>query len=369
MAAARAAAVGGVRPMAEHSEKILRWRGPGAGSAQQAPVDTLQRPLRDLRISVMDRCNFRCPYCMPEDKYHKDFRFLSSGERLGFDEILRLAQVFAGLGVHKLRITGGEPLLRPNLSDLIGDLSRIEGIEDVALTTNGVLLAQHAAALKAAGLSRVTVSLDSLDEQVFQAMSGGRGSLARVLEGIREAISAGLTPLKINSVVIRGVNDGGVLDLVERFRGTGVIVRFVEYMDVGTINHWRRSDTVPSRELLARITARWPLQPVVRNYHGEVASRYAFADGAGEIGFISSVTEPFCGSCTRARLSSDGQLFTCLFAASGTDLKGPLRAGASDDALRDLIAGVWQRREDRYSEQRAALRSDSDKVEMYYIGG
>jgi cyclic pyranopterin phosphate synthase len=346
------------------SETVITW--PGTRSAVH---DQFQRPLRDLRISVMDRCNFRCPYCMPEDKYHKDFEFLKSSERLSFEEILRLAQIFAGLGVKKLRITGGEPLLRPGLADLVGDLSRVAGIDDVALTTNGVLLAQHAAALKAAGLARVTVSLDSLDESVFLAMNGGRGSRDRVLEGIREAISAGLTPLKINAVVIRGVNDGSVLELVEHFRGTGVIVRFIEYMDVGTINHWQRSDTVPSRDLVRQIGARWPLRPVDSNYHGEVASRYAFEDGQGEVGFISSVTEPFCGSCTRARLSSDGQLFTCLFASKGMDLKAPLRAGASDEELRGIIAAAWQRREDRYSELRAALKPGADKVEMYYIGG
>lgn len=351
--------------MTDSGEKIVTWRGARSAAVQ----DRLQRPLQDLRISVMDRCNFRCPYCMPEDKYHKDFEFLKSSERLSFEEIQRLVQVFAGLGVRKLRITGGEPLLRPNLPDLIGDLSRVAGIEDIALTTNGILLAQHAAALKAAGLARVTVSLDSLDDAVFVAMSGGRGNRERVLEGIREAISAGLTPLKINTVVIRGVNDHTVPDLVEHFRGTGVIVRFIEYMDVGTINHWRLADTVPSRELLQRIGARWPLQPVGSNYHGEVASRYAFTDGQGEVGFISSVTEPFCGSCTRARLSSDGQLFTCLFAAHGLDLKGPLRAGASDAQLAELVRGTWQRREDRYSELRAANGPDADKVEMYYIGG
>jgi len=268
--------------------------------------DRLQRPLRDLRISVMDRCNFRCPYCMPEDKYHKDFRFLSSNERLAFDEITRLAHVFARIGVQKLRITGGEPLLRPGIADLVGDLGRIPGIEDVALTTNGILLAQHAAALKAAGLDRVTVSLDSLDDAVFARMSGGRGSKDRVLEGIEEALQAGLAPIKINAVVKRGVNDHTVLDLVEHFRGTGVIVRFIEYMDVGTINHWQAADTVPSAELVERIGARWPLVAVEPGYHGEVASRYAFADGSGEVGFISSVSAPFCGSCTRARLSADG---------------------------------------------------------------
>ena len=334
-------------------------------------LDKRSRPLRDLRISVMDRCNFRCPYCMPEDKYHKDFQFLKSTERLSFEEILRLAHIFSGLGVQKLRLTGGEPLLRPGIADLVGDLSRVPGIEDVALTTNGILLAQHAAALKAAGLSRVTVSLDSLNEEVFLMMSGGRGSTGQVLEGIAAALTAGLTPIKINAVVKRGVNEHTVVDLVERFRGTGVIVRFIEYMDVGTINHWKRSDCVPSRELLAMIGARWPLTAVKANYHGEVAERYQFDDGIGEVGFISSVSEPFCGSCTRARLSSDGQLFTCLFASKGTDLRNPLRAGASDDELRALLSSVWGAREDRYSELRASQRKDDKdgKVEMYYIGG
>ncbi len=350
---------------APRSENVIQWHKPGAPDVR----DRLARPLRDLRISVMDRCNFRCPYCMPEDKYHKDFQFLKSSERLSFEEILRLTHLFAGLGVRKLRITGGEPLLRQNLPDLVGDLSRVPGIEDVALTTNGVLLAQHAAALKAAGLARVTVSLDSLDEAVFVAMNGGRGNRERVLEGIHEAISAGLTPLKVNVVVVRGVNDHTMLDLVEHFRGSGVIVRFIEYMDVGTINHWKLADTVPTRELLERIGSRWPLDPVGENYHGEVASRYAFRDGAGELGFISSVSAPFCGSCTRARLSSDGQLFTCLFASRGMDLKGPLRAGASDEQLSALIANCWSDREDRYSELRAGLNGDSGKVEMYYIGG
>ncbi len=333
-----------------------------------AMPDQLQRPLRDLRISVMDRCNFRCPYCMPEDKYHPDFEFLKSSERLSFEEILRLAHIFAGLGVRKLRITGGEPLLRPNIAELVGDLSRVPGIDDIALTTNGILLAQHAAALKAAGLSRVTVSLDSLDDAVFLQMSGGRGSKAQVLEGIREAITAGLTPIKVNAVVKRGMNEHTAVDLVDHFRGTGVIVRFIEYMDVGTINHWQASDTVPSRELLAKLRERWPLAPVKPNYHGEVAERYRFDDGAGEVGFISSVSEPFCGSCTRGRLSSDGQLYTCLFASRGTDLKGPLRAGLDDEQLRALITGVWTRREDRYSELRAQ-KPAGEKVEMYYIGG
>ncbi len=330
--------------------------------------DRRRRPLRDLRISVMDRCNFRCPYCMPEDKYHKDFQFLSSQQRLSFAEITRLARLFAGLGVHKLRITGGEPLLRPELPDLLGDLDGIEGIDDLALTTNGILLAQHAAALKAAGLDRVTISLDSLDDEVFRAMSGGRGSKDKVLEGIAEARQAGLGPIKVNAVIKRGVNDHTALDLVEHFRGSGVIVRFIEYMDVGTINHWQAADTVPAAELVERINTRWPITPVDPGYHGEVARRYAFADGAGELGFIASVTAPFCGACTRARLSSDGQLFTCLFASEGHDLKGPMREGATDDELLAIIERIWTGREDRYSERRAA-DGGGDKVEMYYIGG
>ncbi|MDH3977162.1 MAG: GTP 3',8-cyclase MoaA [Gammaproteobacteria bacterium] len=332
-------------------------------------VDSLSRPLRDLRISVMDRCNFRCPYCMPQDKYHEHFKFLDSAERLSFDEILRITRLFAGMGVQKIRITGGEPLLRPGLTDLIGDLSRIDGIDDIALTTNGILLGQHAAALRAAGLNRVTVSLDSLDDDVFHQMSGGRGSKDRVLEGIAEAAQAGLEPIKVNTVVKRGMNDDCALDLVDYFRGSGVIVRFIEYMDVGTINHWQATDTVPSSELLARITQRWPVEPVERNYHGEVASRYRFSDGQGEVGFISSVSEPFCGSCTRVRLSSDGRLFTCLFAAEGKDLKGPLRSGAEDQALLETIGGVWAHRADRYSESRAEQGGSEKKVEMYYIGG
>jgi len=349
------------------SEKIVNL--PTAIPLNPEIGDRRGRPLKDLRISVMDRCNFRCPYCMPEDKYHKDFKFLDSSERLSFSEILRVAGIFAGLGVEKLRITGGEPLLRPGLADLIGDLSRIDGIQDIALTTNGVLLAQHAAALKAAGLDRVTVSLDSLDDHVFATMSGGRGGKHRVLEGIAEAIQAGLMPIKINAVVKRGVNDHTALDLVDHFRGTGVIVRFIEYMDVGTINHWRQSETMPSADLVKLLGDRWPMQPVERNYHGEVANRYQFDDGAGEVGFISSVSAPFCGSCTRARLSSDGRIFTCLFSSRGTDLKAPLRAGSDDSELQEIISSIWQQREDRYSELRAEQGDTGDKVEMYYIGG
>jgi cyclic pyranopterin phosphate synthase len=336
------------------------------------PSDTLKRPIRDLRISVMDRCNFRCPYCMPRETYHESYRFLASPERLGFDEIVRVTRLFVQLGVRKLRLTGGEPLLRANLPDLIGDLTAIPDIEDVALTTNGVLLSQHAAELKAAGLNRVTVSLDSLDPAVFARMSGGLGSVEQVLQGIAHARRAGLAPIKVNAVIQRGINDSTVLDLVEHFRGTDVIVRFIEYMDVGNRNAWRAELVVPSKELLARIGERWPLEPLERNYRGEVAERYRFVDGGGEIGFISSVTQPFCGSCTRARLSSDGVLYTCLFATAGTSLRDALRGGASDAQLLERIRAVWLGRADRYSELRARLRDTAasrPKVEMYYIGG
>jgi len=341
-------------------------------NALPAPRDTLARPVRDLRISVMDRCNFRCPYCMPRETYHEQYRFLGSHERLSFDEIVRLARLFVHLGVRKLRLTGGEPLLRANLPDLVGDLTTIPGVEDVALTTNGVLLARYASELKAAGLKRVTVSLDSLDAGVFARMSGGFGGVDEVLAGIEQARRAELTPIKINAVVQRGVNDHTVLELVERFRGTGVIVRFIEYMDVGNRNHWRSELVVPSKELAAHIGQRWPLTALEPGYRGEVAQRYAFSDGQGEVGFISSVSQPFCGDCSRARLSSDGALYTCLFATHGTSLRDALRGGASDDALLELIRGVWLKRSDRYSELRASRRPaphEQRKVEMFYIGG
>jgi cyclic pyranopterin phosphate synthase len=340
--------------------------------AKAQPKDTLGRPLHDLRISVMDRCNFRCPYCMPRETFHEHYRFLKSTERLSFEEIVRITRLFVQLGVRKVRLTGGEPLLRPNVSELIGDLTALEGVQDVALTTNAVLLAQHAAELKANGLHRITVSLDSLDPAIFKQMSGGFAELDRVLAGIDAAIAAGLTPLKINAVVQRGLNDHTVLDLIERFRGTGVIVRFIEYMDVGNRNHWSLDRVVPSRELVERIHARWPLHAVQENYRGEVAERYAFDDGAGEIGFISSVTNPFCGDCTRARLSSEGVFYTCLFATAGTDLRAPLRNGASDDELLEIIRSTWLARGDRYSELRSSLHATEHpvrKIEMYYIGG
>ncbi len=314
--------------------------------------------MRDLRISVMDRCNFRCPYCMPRETYHERYRFLGSHERLSFDEIVRLARLFVQLGVRKLRLTGGEPLLRANLADLIGDLTDIAGVEDVALTTNGVLLARYAAELKAAGLKRITVSLDSLDPDVFARMSGGFGGVDEVLDGIEQARRAELTPIKINAVVQRGVNDHTVLDLVERFRGTGVIVRFIEYMDVGNRNHWRaraggalQGAAGAHRCALAAHAAR------ARLSRRSCAALRVSPTAQGEVGFISSVSQPFCGDCSRARLSSDGVLYTCLFATHGTSLRDALRGGASDDQLLELIREVWLKRADRYSEQRASLRA------------
>jgi cyclic pyranopterin phosphate synthase len=338
---------------------------------RREPTDTLRRPIHDLRISVMDRCNFRCPYCMPRETFHEAYRFLKSSERLDFAEILRLTRVFVRAGVKKLRITGGEPLLRPNLPDLIGDLTSLAGLDDIALTTNGVLLPKYATELKAAGLERITVSLDTLDPAVFAQMSGGFSGVGEVLDGIEHARRAGLAPIKVNTVVQRGVNDHTLLDLLAHFRGTGVIVRFIEYMDVGTRNHWNPALVVPSRELAARVHARWPIAPRDPNYRGEVAVRHVFEDGAGEIGFISSVSQPFCGDCSRARISSDGSFYTCLFATEGVDLRGPLRAGVTDEELFELIRGVWTGRRDRYSELRASMRDAPGlhKVEMNYIGG
>ena len=342
-----------------------------APAAPQAATDTRGRPLADLRISVMDRCNFRCPYCMPRETFGDRYRFLSTGERLSFDEITRLARLFVSQGVRKLRLTGGEPLLRTGLADLVGELSAIAGVDDLALTTNGVLLSQHAAELAAHGLKRVTVSLDTLDRETFHRMSGGFDGLERVLDGIRAALEAGLAPVKVNAVIQRGINDGQVLELARHFRGTGVVVRFIEYMDVGNRNDWDPGRVVPSRELRDVIAAAYRLRPVAGTYRGEVAERYAYQDGAGEIGFISSVTQPFCGDCTRARLSSDGVFYTCLFAASGTDLRDSLRAGATNAELLELIRGSWRRRDDRYSELRRipATAQPLRKIEMYYIGG
>jgi cyclic pyranopterin phosphate synthase len=308
---------------------------------------------------------------MPRETYGEGYRFLGGDERLSFAEITRLARLFTTLGMRKLRLTGGEPLLRAGLDELVGDLAALPGIEDVALTTNGMLLARHARELREQGLKRVTVSLDSLDPDVFCTMSGGYGAPDEVVAGIEAALAVGLAPVKVNCVVQRGVNDHTVLDLLQRFRGTRVIVRCIEYMDVGNRNRWDPSRVVPSRELRDRIAARWPLAPIAANYRGEVAERYAFSDGAGEVGFVSSVSQPFCGACSRARLSSEGVLFTCLFATRGVDLRGPLRAGADDTAIAAKIRAAWTDRSDRYSELRQELRSGvaRRKIEMYYIGG
>jgi cyclic pyranopterin phosphate synthase len=335
-------------------------------------LDALNRPLHDLRISLLDRCNFRCPYCMPESKFHDDYQFLRKTERLTHEEILKVARVATSLGVSKLRLTGGEPLLDKKLPDLVHGIAALPGVEDLALTTNAMLLAPVAGTLADAGLHRVTISLDSLDEDVFRAMSGNRGELAAVIGGIEAAENAGLSPIKINCVVERGVNDHTVLDLLEHFRGSAHIVRLIEYMDVGNRNGWRLNQVVPSRELLSHIEARWSLRPAGPNYPGEVARRYMYEDGQGEIGFISSVTEPFCGACSRARLSSDGMLYTCLFATHGTDLREPIRNGADDEELADILSQIWLQRADRYSELRkpdVAEHHALSKVEMYRIGG
>jgi len=331
--------------------------------------DTLGRPVRDLRISVTDRCNFRCTYCMPKEIFNKDYEFLARDLLLGFDEIERVTRAFVGFGVRKIRLTGGEPLLRKGIEDLITKLTQIEGIDDVTLTTNGSLLARKAEALAAAGLDRVTVSLDSLDDEVFTAMNDAGFPVEAVLDGIDAAADAGLTPVKVNMVVKRGVNEHTIVDMAQHFRGTGHIVRFIEFMDVGTTNGWRLDDVVPSGQVVEAINRAYPLEPVEANYTGEVAQRWHYTDGAGEIGVISSVTQPFCSTCTRVRLSAEGRLFTCLFAAQGTDLRALLRGGATDADLASVIENVWTGRTDRYSEIRTDATTDMPRVEMSYIGG
>ena len=333
-----------------------------------SPTDTFGRPLRDLRISVTDRCNFRCPYCMPAEIYGERYQFLPKQEVLTFEEIARLANIFAELGVTKFRITGGEPLVRAGLPNLIAMLCKIPRIEDVALTTNGFLLAQNAKALKEAGLKRITVSLDSLNTETYNRMSGVKHGLGPVMAGIEAATKEGLTPIKINAVVQKGVNGDEVTDIASHFRGTGHILRFIEFMDVGNINGWRPESVLTGKEIVEMLNEKFPLEPSAPNYVGEVARRYRYKDGKGEIGIISSVSQPFCRACTRARLTTNGQLVTCLFASSGTDLKSPLRLGASDQDLRGMIEGVWRRRSDRYSEIRSQDKS-SPKIEMYQLGG
>lgn len=328
-------------------------------------VDQLKRPLTDLRISVIDNCNFRCPYCMPADSApHGSIGRVS---RLDVEEIEVLSRAFVKLGVSKIRLTGGEPLLRKGLHEIVYRLSRIPGVMDLALTTNGSLLAGQAEALKSAGLHRITVSLDTLDPARFKSLSGGRGDVADVLAGIAEAERAGFHSIKVNCVVQRGINDEDVLGLVEHFRHTRHVVRFIEFMDVGTCNRWTHERTVSSAQLLAAVSARWPLQEVERNYSGEVAARYSFIDGGGEIGFISSVTDPFCGDCSRARVASDGQLYTCLFASSGLPLRRYICDGV--DALAYRIAQQWQARSDRYSELRGTVEQSGKRIEMFMLGG
>ena len=332
-------------------------------------LDTLGRPLRDLRVSVTDRCNFRCAYCMPRDVYDRDHVFLPRDEILTFEEIERLVGLFAGFGVEKIRLTGGEPLLRHRVADLVRRISAVDGIRDVAMTTNGSMLARHAQELADAGLDRITVSLDAVDDARFRHAADVDFPVARVLEGIDAAKQAGLAPVKINTVVRRGLNDDSLLDIARRFRGTGHIVRFIEYMDVGSSNGWEMGHVVPAEEILATINEAWTIDPVEPNYPGEVVNRWRYGDGGGEVGVIASVTKPFCGECTRLRLSADGSIYTCLFAHAGTDLRDALRSGATDDELVETVSRVWESRTDQYSEERSGVSIGLPKVEMSYIGG
>ncbi len=332
------------------------------------PRDTLGRPLHDLRISVTDRCNFRCVYCMPKEIFGKDFQFLPRGEILTFEEIERLVRIFVGLGVQKIRLTGGEPLVRRDLERLVEKLAAL-GDLDLTLTTNGSLLAQKAKALAAAGLRRITVSLDSLDDATFRSMNDVDFPVAKVLGGIEAAQAAGLAPIKINMVTKRGVNESSIVPMARHFKGTGMTLRFIEFMDVGSTNGWRLDDVVPAREIVAMIDREMPLEPVAPAYRGEVANRYRYRDGTGEIGIIASVTQPFCADCTRARLSADGSLYTCLFATQGHDLRALVRGGATDDEIAKAIATVWTERTDRYSELRSEETAGLHKIEMSFIGG
>ena len=333
-------------------------------------LDTRNRPIHDLRISVTDRCNFRCTYCMPKEVFGRDFAFLQRDELLTFEEITRLARHFVAMGVRKVRLTGGEPLLRRDLERLVAQLTAIEGLDDIALTTNGSLLTREKAlALKAAGLERVTVSLDSLDDATFRAMNDVSFPVSRVLDAIETAADVGLTPVKVDVVVKRGMNDRDIADIARRFRGTGHIVRFIEYMDVGNSNGWRIDDVVSGREILTALQTVAPLVPADANYFGEVAERWKWADDAGEIGIITSVTQPFCGTCTRARLAANGELYLCLFAGTGYDLRALLRNGSSDEEIANVLANIWRARTDRYSEERSAATPGLRKVEMSHIGG
>lgn len=343
---------------------------PASDSAPARLTDQLDRPLRDLRISVTDRCNFRCTYCMPREVFGRDFQFLTRAELLTFEEITRLARIFVAHGVEKIRLTGGEPLVRRDLERLIAMLVQIDGLKDLALTTNGSLLSPaKARALKDAGLRRITISLDSLDDAVFMAMNDAGVPVSRVLAAIDNAQTAGLEPVKIDMVVQRGVNEGSIIEMARHFRGTGHVLRFIEYMDVGNSNGWRMDDVVPAAEIVGALSNEWPLEPLDANYFGEVAERWRYMDGGGEIGVIASVTQAFCRSCTRARLSAEGELYTCLFSGTGHDFRSLLRGGASNQQIGDALASVWQRREDRYSEIRSSHTAPHKKVEMSRIGG
>ncbi len=342
---------------------------PAGDAVAGVPRDALGRALRDLRISVTDRCNFRCTYCMPKDVFGSDHEFLPHAEILAFEEVVRMARIFRSLGTEKIRLTGGEPLLRRGIEELVAMLREAVPGVDLTLTTNGSALKAKARALREAGLDRITVSLDSLDDATFRAMNDVDFPVARVLEAIEAAGAAGLDPIKVNMVVKRGVNDHQVVEMASHFRGTGRIVRFIEFMDVGSTNGWRMDDVIPSAEIVRRISERFPLEPVEPGYRGEVAERWRYADGAGEIGVISSVTQAFCSTCTRARVSTDGRLYTCLFAQRGYDLKAMLRSGVDDEAIARGIAAVWQRRSDRYSEIRTGETARRRKVEMSFIGG
>ena len=333
-------------------------------------TDTMDRPLRDLRISVTDRCNFRCTYCMPAEIYGDRYEFLPRADLLTFEEIARLVRVMVRQGAVKVRLTGGEPLVRNDVERLVGMIAQIDGVDDLTMTTNAYLLADKARALKEAGLQRVTVSLDTLDDEIFRRMNGRDFGTKRVLEGLEAAQRVGLSPIKVNSVVQRGVNDHTLVDLARFCKERGYILRFIEYMDVGNLNGWRLDHVVPADEIVALIGAEMPLEPVESGYRGEVALRYRYRDGGGEMGLIASVTKPFCGDCTRLRLSPEGSIYTCLFSNVGTDLRGHMRSGATDDDLQAIIRGVWSVRSDRYSEERASMTEPlRDKVEMYHIGG
>jgi cyclic pyranopterin phosphate synthase len=363
-----------VIPIAEARYQPLPLPEPRALEYRAQPVDLRARPMHDLRISVTDRCNFRCTYCMPKEVFGRDYPFLPQSSLLSFEEITRLAQAFVRLGVRKLRLTGGEPLLRKQLDRLVSQLAQIStpegGALDLTLTTNGSLLERHARALRDAGLGRVTVSLDALDDAIFKRMNDADYPVADVLRGIDAALAAGLTGLKVNMVVQRGVNDAQVIPMAQHFRGTGVTLRFIEYMDVGSTNGWRMNEVLPSRKLIERLSSVWPIEPLNRDYRGEVAERWRYVDGAGEIGVISSVTQAFCGDCTRARLSTEGRLYLCLFAQQGYDLRKLVRdARVTPEQLSDTVAAIWAARRDNYSELRSANSASGQKIEMSYIGG